>query len=114
MFHISSGPKTPFRLSSRATNLRPFTSALIKLEISLRTLHSCLASGPDPPGHADSGPVSKTAAVRLSQVSTIYVGGISFDTDERALQNYFEKYGHVAETKVQIAALHDAAAYVRL
>ncbi len=35
------------------------------------------------------------------QVSTIYVGGISFDTDERALQNYFSKFGTVTEVKVR-------------
>ena len=35
------------------------------------------------------------------QVSTIYVGGISFDTDERALQNYFSKFGNVTEVKVR-------------
>jgi RNA recognition motif-containing protein len=34
------------------------------------------------------------------QISTIYVGGISFDTDERALQNYFQKFGNVTEVKV--------------
>lgn len=36
------------------------------------------------------------------KVTTIYVGGVSFDTDERALQNYFSKYGTVADTKVVI------------
>mmetsp|Transcript_19052 Transcript_19052/g.57565 ORF Transcript_19052/g.57565 Transcript_19052/m.57565 type:complete len:186 (+) Transcript_19052:158-715(+) len=35
-------------------------------------------------------------------VSTIYVGGISFDTNERSLQDYFEKFGNVVETKVVI------------
>ena len=50
------------------------------------------------------GTASKTL-MWLQQVSTIYVGGISFDTDERALQNYFEKYGPVSETKVQTAAV---------
>ena len=37
----------------------------------------------------------------MLQVSTIYVGGISFDTDERALQNYFSKFGTVTEVKVR-------------
>ena len=37
----------------------------------------------------------------LPQISTIYVGGISFDTDERALQNYFSKFGTVTEVKVR-------------
>lgn len=35
------------------------------------------------------------------QVTTVYVGGISFDTDERALQNYFQKFGNVLETKAR-------------
>lgn len=39
----------------------------------------------------------------LAQVSTIYVGGISFDTDEKSLQNYFEKFGVVLETKACVS-----------
>lgn len=35
------------------------------------------------------------------QVTTVYVGGISFDTDEPALQNYFQKFGNVIETKAR-------------
>ena len=34
-------------------------------------------------------------------MSTIYVGGISFDTNERSLQDYFEKFGNVVETKAR-------------
>ena len=41
------------------------------------------------------------------QVTTVYVGGISFDTDERALQNYFQKFGNVLETKAR-CSLGDA------
>ncbi len=36
-------------------------------------------------------------------MSTIYVGGISFDTDEKSLQNYFEKFGVVLETKACVS-----------
>jgi len=39
-------------------------------------------------------------------VSTIYVGGISFDTNERSLQDYFEKFGNVVETKARHSLRH--------
>ena len=48
------------------------------------------------------------SAHRVSQISTIYVGGISFDTDERALQNYFQKFGNVTEVKVWPLTATDA------
>lgn len=47
-----------------------------------------------PDGRRDSG--------NDEPVSTIYVGGISFDTNEKALEHYFEKFGNVIETKVVI------------
>jgi RNA recognition motif-containing protein len=38
-------------------------------------------------------------------VSTIYVGGISFDTNEKALEHYFEKFGNVIETKARFGGV---------
>ena len=69
--------------------------------IILRRCPACMLTGPA--GEAAGYPVGfhfRSEALVL-QVSTIYVGGISFDTDERALQNYFSKFGTVTEVKVR-------------
>ena len=47
------------------------------------------------------------------QKATIYVGGLSFDSDEQALHKFFLRYGEVKSTKVSHRATDQATSFVQ-
>lgn len=49
-----------------------------------------------------------------SDEGKLFVGGLSFDTNEQSLEQVFSKYGQISEGKIAILSCDDFRRFVRL
>lgn len=49
-----------------------------------------------------------------SDEGKLFVGGLSFDTNEQSLEQVFSKYGQISEGKIAVPSCDDFPNFVRL
>ncbi|XP_006818817.1 uncharacterized protein LOC102801643 [Saccoglossus kowalevskii] len=76
------------------------TVHVVPIPISSHSQHGSTATSPVP--SKSSTPDNPTHAPRFGTLiaNRIFVGGITYDTNDSALKEYFSKFGHVKEAKI--------------